>query len=298
MHRFLSSFVFVFVLICQVAFLSSCKKDDAGTPSDPTTNPLNIETVLIPAGTFTMVSTASEPGRYMEELLHQVTLSTFRMSKYEITNSQYAVFLNAKGIGSNGLYSSGTYPSKVLILINTVSGLSWTGTKWQPVVGKENFPVVDVTWFGAAEFANYAGGRLPTEAEWEYACRSNTTTPFNTGNCLNNTQANYKWVFPPAGCTNTNTSSPAQTQAVNSYSPNGWGLHDMHGNVGEWCSDWFGAYSTTEQTNPTGLSNGVDKVVRGGAWSVNANNCRSACRGRTGPSDNNTGIGFRLAFTP
>jgi formylglycine-generating enzyme required for sulfatase activity len=296
MHRFLS-YIF-FVIICCVLVLSSCKKDDKGTPSNPTTNPVNIETALIPAGTFTMGSPASEPGRYIEELLHQVTLSTFRMSKYEITNAQYAVFLNAKGIGSNGLYSSGAYPNKVLIYVNTISGLIWTGTQWQPVVGKEIFPVVDVTWYGAAEFAIYAGGRLPTEAEWEYACRSNSTTPFNTGNCLSNTQANYKWVYPLTSCTNKNTSFPAQTQAVNSYSPNTWELHDMHGNVGEWCSDWFGSYLTTVQTNPTGLNNGVDRVVRGGGWSSNASTCRSAFRGRTGPSDNNIGIGFRLAFAP
>ncbi len=263
------------------------------------TGPLNIETSLIPEGTFTMGSPLSEPGRQDDEVRHQVTLSEFRMGKYEITNAQYADFLNAKNIGSDGLYAQGAYPTQVLIHPQTDLGLSWTGTKWQPVAGKHNFPVVYVTWYGAAEFAAYAGGRLPTEAEWEYACRGNTTTTFNTGACLDNTQANYRWDFPFNGCSNTSNAYPNRPQAIISYdSPNAYGLYNMHGNVWEWCSDWYGGYSTSVQTNPIGPASGVWRVARGGSWESNASSCRSADRGHGAPNYFATIFGFRVAFAP
>ncbi len=229
-------------------------------------NPLNIETALIPAGTFTMGSPTTEPQRGGDEVQHQVTLSAFRMSKYETSNAQFAAFLNAKNIGSNGLYALGAYPTQGLIYENATYGLTWTGSQWQPVAGKENFPVVNVTWYGATEFATYAGGRLPTEAEWEYACRGNTITAFSSGACLKNTQANYNWNYPLTGCSNTSTASPNQTQAINSYSPNAFGLYNMHGNVWEWCADWYGTYATTAQTTPPGASAGTARVIRGGGW--------------------------------
>jgi formylglycine-generating enzyme required for sulfatase activity len=261
-------------------------------------NPLNIETALIPAGTFTMGSPTTEPQRETYEVQHQVTLSAYRMSKYETSNAQFAAFLNAKSIGSNGLYALGAYPTQVLIYADTTYGLTWSGTQWQPVAGKENFPVVNVTWYGATEFATYAGGRLPTEAEWEYACRGNTTSAFSTGACLNNTQANYNWTYPLSGCSNTITTYPGQTQAINSYSPNAFGLYNMHGNVWEWCSDWYGTYSTTAQTNPTGASTGADRVIRGGSYYHPGQNCRSAFRIYFNPNIDYPDLGFRLSFAP
>ena len=104
-----------------------------------------------------------------------------------------------------------------------------------------------LTWYGASEFAAYVGGRLPTEAEWKYACRGGTSTPFHTGTCLDNTQANYRWDLPYDGCTNDNTNYPGESIAVYSYSSNFYGLFNMHGNALEWCSDWYGPYSTTTQ---------------------------------------------------
>jgi formylglycine-generating enzyme required for sulfatase activity len=270
----------------------------AANNGSSTNNPLNIETALIPAGTFIMGSPLTEPDRQTQEVQHQVTLSSYRMSKYETSNAQFAAFLNAKSIGSNGLYALGAYPTQVLIYQNTSWGLIWTGTQWQPVAGKENFPVTNVTWYGATEFATYAGGRLPTEAEWEYACRGNTTTAFNTGACLNNTQANYLWEFPSTGCSNTSTSSPNQTQAINSYSPNAYGLYSMHGNVLEWCADGFSFYPTTAQTDPTGPPGGNQRVARGGSYGFDATVCRSACRFNYFPYLEGTVLGFRLAFAP
>lgn len=197
---------------------------------------LDIATALIPAGIFIMGSPTSEVSRVSDETRHQVTLSAFKMSKYETTNAQFAAFLNAKNIGSNGLYAAGANPKQTLIYASNGSydfGLQYTNSQWVPVAGFENNPVINITWYGAAEFATFVGGRLPTEAEWEYACRANTTTPFNTGNCLTDTQANYNWDYPYNTCTNTNTTYPGKTQAVGTYAANAFGLYDMHGNVWE-----------------------------------------------------------------
>jgi formylglycine-generating enzyme required for sulfatase activity len=261
-------------------------------------NPISIETVLIPAGTFTMGSPLTEPGRLTDELQHQVTLSAYRMSKYETSNAQFATYLNARNIGSNGEDALGAFPTQPLIYENPNFGLIWTGTQWQPVSGKENFPVVNVTWYGAREFATFAGGRLPTEAEWEYACRGNTTTAFSTGACLNDTQANYRWEWPLPGCSNANTAYLNETLPIDSYSPNAYGLYNMHGNVWEWCADWYGDYTTAAQTNPTGPSTGTYRVIRGGSWDNYAQFCRSAFRDGFYPYSVNGEVGFRLAFVP
>jgi sulfatase modifying factor 1 len=263
------------------------------------TNPINLTLVNIPGGTFTMGSPATEVNHDSDEVEHQVTLSAFRMSKYEITNAQYADFLNAKNIGINAIYPAGAYPSQVLIYPSSGFndlGLHYTGSQWVPVAGYENHPVINVTWYGAAEFATYVGGTLPTESQWEYACRGNTTTPFNTGECLSNTQANYNWGNPYNTCTNTITTHPSTTQTVGSYTANAFGLHDMHGNVWEWCSDLYGAYPTTPQNNPTGATTGTNRVVRGGGWINHGHENRSANRINTSPAGFNVNIGFRVVL--
>ena len=264
-------------------------------------NPAHLEMVNIPAGTFTMGSPATEVSRSDDETQHQVTLGAFRMNKYEITNSQYAAFLNAKSIGSDGLYAAGLYPSEALIYASSGSldwGLHYTSGKWIPVAGNENHPVINVTWFGASQFAAYAGGTLPTEAQWEYACRGNTTMPFNTGNCLSNKQANYNWAYTYNTCTNTVTTYPGTTQTADSYAGNAYNLYGMHGNVWEWCSDWYGTYPTAAQNNPTGAMSGSARVLRGGGWSDKALNCRSAFRNYGSPNSVDDGIGFRVVFVP
>ncbi len=257
------------------------------------------ETVNIPAGTFTMGSPTSEVSRDNDETQHEVTLSAFRISKYEITNAQYAAFLNAKGIGSDGKYAAGAYPTQALIYASSGSydwGLHYINNQWIPVAGYENNPIVFVTWYGATEYATYVGGSLPTEAQWEYACRAGTTTPFNTGSCLTNLQANYNWAYPYSTCTNSVTTYPGKTQPVGTYAPNAYGLYDMHGNVWEWCSDWYGTYPTAAQTNPTGPSSGPNPVIRGGSWADGARFCRSAFRYNNNPNSFSSIIGFRVVF--
>jgi len=260
-----------------------------------------ITTSSIPAGTFTMGSPTTEVNRYSDETQHSVTLTAFRMSKYEITNAQFSAFLNAKSIVSNGLYVAGAYPTQALIYASSGSydwGLHYSGSQWVSVAGYENAPVINVTWYGATEFATYVGGTLPTEAQWEYACRAGTATPFNTGDFLTNLQANYNWGYPYNGGTNTVTTYPGKTQTVGTYAANAYGLYDMHGNVWEWCSDWYGTYPTTPQTNPTGAATGSYRVIRGGSWCNNAQNCRSANRNYNSPYTHYTIIGFRVVFVP
>ncbi len=260
---------------------------------------INIETVNIPAGTFTMGTPESEVNHANNETQFQVTLSAFTMSKYEITNAQFAAFLNDKNIGATGMYPAGAYPTQVLLYESEESqnwGMHYIAGDWVPVAGYENHPVINVTWYGAVEFATFAGARLPTEAEWEYACRAGTTTPFSTGDCLSDAQANYNWSMPYSTCTNNNTTSPGTTQAVGSYATNAYGLYDMHGNVMEWCSDWYGTYPTTPQINPTGPLTGTHCVLRGGGWLDYSQNCRSGKRDHTPPDSYYSTFGIRLVF--
>ena len=262
---------------------------------------ISIISVNMPAGTFTMGSPIGEVDRDPDETQHQVTLSAFRISKYEITNGQYAEFLNEKGIGSDGLYAAGSYPNQPLIYPSATNynwGLNYTDGQWVSQENFQNHPVILVTWYGATEFASYMGARLPTEAEWEYACRANTSTPFNIGDCINNLQANYNWFYAYSGCSNMNTAKPGSTQSVATYTASDNGLFNMHGNVAEWCSDWYGDYPTTDQTNPAGATTGTTRVIRGGSWDGGARYIRSASRGFFSPDDFDYTVGFRIVMQP
>jgi len=223
-----------------------------------------IEWVDIPAGTFTMGSPVSETSRHSDETQHQVTLSAFRMSKYEVTFEQYDAFCVATGRSKP-------------------EDEGW---------GRGRRPVINVSWDDAKAFADWMGCRLPTEAEWEYAARAGTTTPFNTGNCLSTAQANYKGNYPYSGCSKGEYRE--KTMPVGSFPANAWGLHDMHGNVWEWCSDWKGDYPSAAQTNPKGPASGSHRLIRGGGWSFMAIYCRSADRFSFSPGNRFNFIGFRL----
>ena len=220
--------------------------------------------VSIPAGTFTMGSPSSEVDRGIDETQHQVTLSAFKMSKYEVTFEQYDLFCDATGRSKP-------------------SDEGW---------GRGNRPVINVSWHDATAFAEWMGCRLPTEAEWEYACRAGTTTPFNTGNNLTTSQANYDGNYPYNN--NAKGEYRQKTMPVGSFAANAYRLFDMHGNVWEWCSDWYGDYSTSAQTNPKGASSGSYRVYRGGSWLNDALDCRSADRCGTAPDIRDNFIGFRL----
>jgi formylglycine-generating enzyme required for sulfatase activity len=245
-----------------------------------------------------MGSPDTEANRNSNETQYQVTLNAFRMSKHEITNAQFVSFLNAKRIRINEQYVTSSFGSQWLFYLS--SGAIKYTTEWVVIAGYEAYPMINVTWYGAMEFAKFVGGRLPTEAEWEYAARAKTTQAFNTGDCLSNLNANYWWLYPQTGCTNNNSTFPYRPQPVGTYPPNAWGLYDMHGNVWEWCNDWFGTYPITSQTNPTGPNSGIARVYRGGDYLSYAQYCRSAYRSSTYPENSlsGSGLGFRVVFTP
>jgi len=223
-----------------------------------------IEWVDIPAGSFVIGSPENELNRNDDETHHLVTVSAFKMSKYEITFDQYDAFCKATGY-------------------QYANDLGY---------GRGNMPVLNVSWRNAQAFAVWMGCRLPTEAEWEYACRAGTTTTFYTGNCINTNQGNFNGNLPYFGCKKEGFRK--RPLPVGSFEPNAWGLYDMHGNVAEWCNDWYEYYNSTEQVNPVGSEKGSLKVVRGGGWSGSAARCRSAVRGINIPVYFNDFIGFRL----
>ncbi|MBW2708702.1 MAG: SUMF1/EgtB/PvdO family nonheme iron enzyme [Deltaproteobacteria bacterium] len=233
------------------------------------TNFLGQEFVYIKPGTFWMGSPSDGPERDGDEPRHKVTLSKgFYLQTTEVTQGQWK-----KVMGSNPSFFKDC---------------------------GDNCPVETVSWEDAQEFIcklNRKEGkkyRLPTEAEWEYACRAGTQTPFSFGGCLSTDQANYDGDYPMPGCGE--GAYREKPVSVKSFSPNAWGLYNMHGNVWEWCEDWHGDYD--EATDPEGPSTGSFRVFRGGSWYNFAGDCRSANRYRLEPGLRYDILGFRLAFSP
>ena len=228
-------------------------------------NSIGMKFSLIPPGQFLMGSPPKEEGHRDDEVLHRVTLTkAFYLGTTEVTQRQWKALM-------------GTDPSFC------------TG---------DDLPVETVSWGQAVEFCGKLslkeGGkcRLPSEAEWEYSCRAGTATPFHTGETISTDQANYdgrqtygggrKGVFRDG------------TADVGSFAPNAWGLHNMHGNVWEWCADWYGEYPRGDTTDPTSPASGNRRVSRGGCWINFPAVCRSANRAKIVPESWNFHTGFRV----
>ena len=164
------------------------------------------------------------------------------------------------------------------------------GRKLKNPVNDANLMATSLQDLGITKVVGY---RLPTEAEWEYAARSGTTTPFNTGSNLTISQANYNGNYPYNN--NSKGTYREKTIAVGSFSANSWGLYDMHGNIYEWCHDWYDDYSGND-TNPIGSTKYYPiRVVRGGNWRCYATGCRVSNRNNHTPDFQYHGIGFRIA---
>jgi formylglycine-generating enzyme required for sulfatase activity len=251
-------------------------------PLREVTNSIGMRLVLVPAGKFKMGSPEEGP-------VHEVEITkAFRLGVFEVTQEEYR-----KVVGSNPSHFCSTGVGK-----DVVQGLD-TST----------FPVENVSWEDAVAFCKklselpeemQAGRvyRLPTEAEWEYACRAGTTTAFHFGEALSSTLANFDGRFPFGGAPK--GGSPERPSAVGSYAKNAFGLADMHGNVWEWCSDWYGDnyYGVSPAADPPGPAVGTARVLRGGGWSNEARSCQSAFRGKGAPTLRLKNLGFRVALVP
>ncbi|MHC6203543.1 formylglycine-generating enzyme family protein [Breznakiellaceae bacterium SP9] len=240
--------------------------------------------VQIPAGSFTMRSPSSETERSSDEgPQHRVSISRpFYMSKYAVTQKEWVTVM-----GSNPSYFKGA--NLPVELVSWYDVIDYCNKRSQ----KEGLTPAytrngdSVTWNKSAN-----GYRLPTEAEWEYACRAGTTTPFSTGNNITTSQANYDGNYPYNG--NAKGVFREKTTPVGSFAPNSWGLYDMHGNVWEWCWDCYGDYSSANQTDPGGAASGSVRVVRGSSWCDDGQFLRSAFRVGSPPAGSLGSSGFRL----
>ncbi len=256
-----------------------------------------IEWVDIPGGTFTMGSPRNEANRKDDEHQHKVTLSAFKMSKFEITVAQFKVFVDSTGYITDAEKGTGGRKGSAL----------WSGEKWKSNAkvnwrydelghllppGEYNHPVVHMSWNDAKAFADWLGCSLPTEAQWEYAARAGTTTAFWSGKCLNTSQGNFNGDYPYLNCSK--GPFPGRIMPVGSYDANPWGLYDMEGNVREWCSDCYDLYPGESQVNPAGPESGGHRVFRGGAWCIPASACRSALRSCSKPDGRYDYLGFRV----
>jgi formylglycine-generating enzyme required for sulfatase activity len=231
---------------------------------------LSLDMIWVEPGTFDMGSPTTEVGPFDDETQHQVTLTKgFYLGKYEVTQAQYEAVMtgNVDGLSATPSYNS----------------------------NKPNCPVERVSWndiqvfltrLNAQQSGNIPAGWayvLPTEAQWEFACRAGTNTAYSWGDSIKSSDANYNNSF-------------SQTLDVGKYSANAWGFFDMHGNVWEWTADRYGSYSSFSMIDPEGSASGSARVGRGGSWNNAGTYLRSAQRNGNNPSYRSLNIGFRVGF--
>jgi uncharacterized protein (TIGR02996 family) len=255
------------------------------------TNSLGMSFALIPPGRFRMGSLSREPLRHHDERVHEVTLTRpYYLGVFPVTQAQYA---RVMGANPSAFSRDGRSASVVASVAEAEIA---------------QFPVDSVSWEDAQHFLarlnnlpeeRRAGRthRLPTEAEWEYACRGGSASsgPFSFGKSLSSLLANFDGAYPSEGA----EKGPflARPSRVSAYRPNVFGLYDMHGNVFEWCQDWHGRYPVGPVTDPTGPADGESRIDRGGAWYFTANICRSAYRDCSSPTGRYSFLGFRVAVS-
>jgi len=299
-----SSIVFtMFALIVSGIFFScgSSKKEEEKTQKVTVQDGKPVlEWVNVQGGTFTMGSPSNEPGRKPDEVQHEVKLSSFKMSKYEITVAQFKLFVEATGYVTTAEQVIEGFKGSTVWVDNKFEkkeGVNWRHDGSGNLLPDScyNHPVTHVTWDDAIAFAKWMGCRLPTEAEWEYAARGGTTTAFYTGPCLGSNQANFNAIYPGGNCKK--GEYRAKIMPVGSFPSNPLGLFDLHGNVLEWCYDSYAEYPNTLQTNPFGPSQGPNRVARGGSWRDVGPNCRVATRTSLFHARALGYTGFRLVTT-
>ncbi len=229
---------------------------------------------VIPAGGFTMGSPANQPGRNPDEMERHITIShPFMLGQHEVTQAEWAIVMT-------------TFPSHV------------ASCSLCPV---ENVDFYDVNRFlsNLNSESTTLKFRLPSEAEWEYACRSGTADPSRIEPLVTAAAANIDSLPSHAG-EDGEFGPPRRgsTRQVGSYPPNAWGLFDMHGNVWEWTNDWYGGYAAADTTDPHGPHAGTRRVIRGGSFYFDANSARCGLRYTHAPQDRGFSVGFRVAADP
>jgi len=250
-----------------------------GTHTTHTVPSISMEMIFCPPGTFAMGSPTKEAGRVGGETQHPVTLTHgFYLGKYEVTQSQYQTIMNGNTTGLN------SDPSNFKGSNRPVERVSWEDAQ----IFLAQLNAIEQTAGRLPAGWKYV---LPTEAQWEYACRAGTNTAYSWGNDINSSHANYNW---DGGANNGDDFK--QTRDVGKYLPNPWGFFDMHGNVREWVHDWEANYPSGAQTNPEGPASGSDRVNRGGSWFHGGTSQRSARRYNMIPGYIFSDIGFRVAF--
>jgi len=258
----------ILVLVAGMMLNAGCVNRPAtvtGATADPVADPTEIENSIgmwlapVSPGEFLMGSPPDEPGRDTDETQHKVRITRpFYLGVYPVTQSQYAAVM-----GTNPSYFRGE--------------------------GDKDFPVESVSWFDAVAFCRKLSARegrtyrLPTEAEWEYACRAGATGPYAGDGKL----GDIGWYLGNAGDT---------THPVGLLQPNDWGLYDMQGNVWEWVADWYGHYPPGDGVDPTGPATGTTRVLRGGTIDYDAEYARAAFRNYYTPDEQIYYIGFRVAM--
>jgi formylglycine-generating enzyme required for sulfatase activity len=252
----------------QTVFLENQSKKTASFTHRIRERPSYRGFVFVEGGTFTMGSPASERGRVDDETRHQVTLSGFYIGTHEISQREYTAVM-----GTNpSAFRGDNLPVEQVSWLDAVNYCNRRSQN-EGLTPAYTIRGVRVTWNRSAN-----GYRLPTEAEWEYACRAGTVSPFSTGNSVNSSHAAY---------------ADKRSRPVGQGRPNNWGLYDMHGNVWEWCWDWYGDYGE-ERQNPSGPDSGSKRVTRGGGWYNEQELLRSAYRGSDRPDDRVNNVGFRI----
>jgi formylglycine-generating enzyme required for sulfatase activity len=259
--------------------------------------------VLIPGGTFRLGCTSEQQDCGSDESpVHMVNISDFYISKYEVTVADFRFFVNETAYKTDAERGDGSYVWQNSEWVKKI-GINWRNDP-EGKVAQDNQPVIHVSFNDAIAYCEWLSEksekiyRLPTEAEWEYAARAggkqvlfgngkNIADPYemNFDASENNKKSysvvgTYRRTTVPVGSLNT---------------PNSLGLHDMSGNVWEWCSDWYGNYSSGSQTNPRGPNTGDYRVFRGGGWNGYAKGCRVSDRGYGVPDYRASNLGFRLA---
>jgi sulfatase modifying factor 1 len=251
---------------------------------------VRMEMVYIKPGTFAMGGTEAPRGDWQgdERPQHPVVLTKgYFIGKYEVTRRQFAAFVQATGYRTDA-ERDGSAWGRVADRWTSIEGLSWQNPNFTQT---DDHPVTCVTWNDSKAFCDWLAAKtnrdvcLPTEAEWENACRAGTTTRWSCGDD-EATVGDYGW---------TSANSGFQTHPVGQKKPNAWGLYDMHGNVWEWCQDWVGPY-TGEARDPEGPHSGDRRCLRGGGWDGGADASRSAFRCRDAPNTRHTLHGFRVCL--